>query len=56
MSRPEPTALSRPRRGAALQLVLVMLIAATLAGCGKKGDPKPPDDQPVTYPKAYPSE
>lgn len=34
----------------------VLLIAAALAGCGKKGAPQPPPDQPNTYPRHYPSE
>jgi predicted small lipoprotein YifL len=42
--------------GTAARLVLVLLIAVTVAACGKKGDPKPPADQPINYPKQYPSE
>jgi hypothetical protein len=56
MSRIEQPALARAWRGAATRLVLVLLIAVTLSACGKKGDPKPPTDQPLTYPKVYPSE
>jgi predicted small lipoprotein YifL len=42
--------------GTAARLVLVLLIAVTVAACGKKGDPKPPADQPINYPKQYPRE
>jgi predicted small lipoprotein YifL len=42
--------------GTAARLVLVLLIAVIIAACGKKGDPKPPADQPINYPKQYPSE
>jgi predicted small lipoprotein YifL len=34
----------------------VLLIAAALAGCGKKGTPQPPPGVPDTYPRHYPSE
>ena len=56
MSGLEHRALAGAWRGAATRLVLVVLIAAALLACGKKGDPKPPTDQPLTYPKVYPSE
>jgi predicted small lipoprotein YifL len=32
------------------------LLALALSGCGKKGDPLPPANQPNTYPRPYPSE
>ena len=31
------------------------VLALTLAGCGKKGAPQPPPDEPNTYPRTYPS-
>jgi predicted small lipoprotein YifL len=34
----------------------VVLIAATLAGCGKKGPPGPPAGVPNTYPQNYPQQ
>jgi predicted small lipoprotein YifL len=41
---------------ALFRIVAVLLIAAALAGCGKKGEPQPPPDVPNTYPRTYPSE
>jgi predicted small lipoprotein YifL len=38
------------------RIVAVLLIAAALTGCGKKGAPQPPPDVPNTYPRTYPSE
>jgi predicted small lipoprotein YifL len=36
--------------------LILLLIALALAGCGKKGNPQPPPDEPNTYPRTYPSE
>ncbi|HEX5452438.1 MAG TPA: lipoprotein [Stellaceae bacterium] len=36
--------------------MLLLLVAAVLAGCGRKGAPQPPPNVPNTYPRAYPSE
>jgi hypothetical protein len=41
------------RRGGLLLLLLVVGVA--LAGCGKKGAPQPPPDEPNTFPRAYPN-
>jgi predicted small lipoprotein YifL len=38
----------------ATALVLLLLVLA-LAGCGKRGSPQPPADEPNTYPRTYPS-
>ena len=38
------------------RLMALLLIAAVLAGCGKKNSPQPPPDVPNTYPRTYPSE
>jgi predicted small lipoprotein YifL len=44
---------SKRRLAAGLALAL---LALALSGCGKKGDPVPPANQPNTYPRPYPSE
>jgi len=38
------------------RIMAVLLIAVALAGCGKKGNPRPPPGEPDTYPRTYPSE
>ena len=35
--------------------LILLLVAVALAGCGKKGMPQPPPDEPNTYPRTYPS-
>ena len=35
--------------------LLLLIIVLALAGCGKKGAPQPPPDEPNTYPRVYPS-
>ena len=42
--------------GAARMLALALLVALALTACGKKGPPKPPGDEPNTYPRIYPSQ
>ena len=37
-------------------LMVFLLLALALAGCGKKGALQPPPDEPNTYPRPYPSE
>ena len=40
------------------QLVAIaaaLLFAVALAGCGKKGAPQPPPDEPNTFPRSYPN-
>jgi predicted small lipoprotein YifL len=37
------------------RVLILAVIALALAGCGKKGAPQPPPDQPNTYPRTYPS-
>ena len=36
--------------------LILLLVALAVAGCGKKGNPQPPPDEPNTYPRTYPSE
>lgn len=36
-------------------LIIAMMLAIGLAACGKKGPPEPPEGEPVTYPKTYPT-
>ncbi|HZS82403.1 MAG TPA: hypothetical protein VFA50_06010 [Stellaceae bacterium] len=38
------------------RLALALLVAAALAGCAKRGDPRAPEGQPDTFPQTYPSE
>jgi predicted small lipoprotein YifL len=42
------------RRSPVAQIVLALMVAAMLAGCGKKGSPTPPPGEPNTYPTVYP--
>ena len=37
------------------RVLILFLVVFTLAGCGKKGAPQPPPDEPNTYPRTYPS-
>jgi predicted small lipoprotein YifL len=48
----------RVRGGRALRFGTLMFLSLTLAlaGCGKKGPPTAPPDEPNTYPRPYPSE
>ena len=44
--------------GRTRQIVAVLaalLIAVALTGCGKKGAPQPPPDEPNTFPRSYPN-
>ena len=36
-------------------LIIAMMLAIGLAACGKKGPPEPPEGEPVTYPRTYPT-
>jgi predicted small lipoprotein YifL len=46
----------RRRPSPAARIVLALMVAAMLAGCGKKGNPMPPADEPNTYPQPYPKQ
>ncbi len=41
--------------GKIARVLVLLVVAVALAGCGKKGSPQPPPDQPNTYPRTYPS-
>jgi ABC-type uncharacterized transport system auxiliary subunit len=46
-------------RGAArlaAQLVVALVLAASLAACAKRSEPAPPKGEINTYPRPYPSE
>jgi predicted small lipoprotein YifL len=42
-----------PRRAALLGVIALGL--ASLAACGKKGEPEPPPGQSKNFPKSYPA-
>ena len=44
-----------PTRAVVGRVLILFLITLALAGCGKKGAPQPPADEPNTYPRVYPS-
>jgi predicted small lipoprotein YifL len=44
-----------PARVVVGRLLILLVVALALAGCGKKGAPQPPPDEPNTYPRVYPS-
>ena len=46
-------AISVSRRAGVLLLLLIAAVA--LGGCGKKGAPQPPADEPNTFPRSYPN-
>lgn len=57
--RPEAASRStrKPYATRHLKSVLILLLLAlAAAGCGKKGNPQPPPDEPNTFPRTYPSE
>jgi predicted small lipoprotein YifL len=56
MSRSPASTPIRPRSAAAARIIVVLMVAVMLAGCGKRGNPSPPPGEPNTYPRTYPSE
>jgi hypothetical protein len=58
MYRPTPRSTPTgpfPIRLSPIRLLTVLLVVASLAGCGRAGPPQPPDDEPRTYPREYPT-
>ena len=49
LSRPGPVVLAR------IFALLLLVTAAGLAACGKKGDPIEPEGENLTYPREYPT-
>ena len=37
------------------RVLILFIVVLALAGCGKKGAPQPPPDEPNTFPRTYPS-
>jgi len=54
MSRLPGIMPARTCYGIAARLIVVLMVAAMLAGCGRKAMPQPPAGQPLTYPQTYP--
>ncbi len=45
----------KPLSGKTTRVLALLLVVLALAGCGKKGAPQPPPDEPNTFPRTYPS-
>ena len=41
--------------GKTARALVLLIVLLALAGCGKKGAPQPPSDEPNTFPRTYPS-
>jgi predicted small lipoprotein YifL len=54
MNRPADMTRTPGATSAVARIVLMLMVAAMLAGCGKKGDPIPPPGEPNTFPRGYP--
>jgi hypothetical protein len=35
--------------------LMVIALSLSVSACGKRGNPNPPENKPVTYPKSYPT-
>jgi predicted small lipoprotein YifL len=47
--------MRRMLHGMPRQVVIALMLAFALTACGKKGPPKPPEGEKVTYPRTYPT-
>ena len=45
----------KPMSGKTTRVLVLLVVVLALAGCGKKGAPQPPPDEPNTFPRTYPS-
>lgn len=36
-------------------VMIAIVLAFALTACGKKGPPKPPEGEEITYPRTYPT-
>jgi len=36
-------------------VLVALVLAMALTACGKKGPPKPPEGEEITYPRTYPT-
>jgi Prokaryotic lipoprotein-attachment site len=54
MWAPYPRAATRGRPYGAVLAFMIVALALSLAACGKKGPPEPPDPQNDKFPRQYP--
>ncbi|CAN0586462.1 MAG: lipoprotein [Alphaproteobacteria bacterium] len=47
--------MDRHARLRSRSLIIAIMLVIGLAACGKKGPPEPPEDEPLTYPRTYPT-
>ena len=41
--------------GFVVPCLVVIGLSLSISACGKRGNPKPPENKPVSYPKSYPT-
>jgi len=54
LSAPDRRAATRGRPYRALAALAIIATALALGGCGKKGDPEPPNPKTDHFPRQYP--
>lgn len=47
--------MPRPANRMTRRVLVALALAVALTACGKKGPPKPPEGEEVTYPRTYPT-